>query len=161
MDVFAELKRRVARHPELRVDEREDALEVFPAGDDTFPVALLRDGERYLVHFAGWHEGFDSAREALDCVSYGLFGACRLRVWVRGDTAHRWALEEERNGQWVEHSRKGRLWFPFWRPEHIRVLAVSYPPGQNALTWQVASPAATAARVRISYVIGLPKATSR
>jgi hypothetical protein len=39
-------------------------------------------------------------------------------------------------------------------PEHIRVLAVSYPPGQNALTWQVASPAAAAARVRISYVIG-------
>lgn len=39
-------------------------------------------------------------------------------------------------------------------PEHITVLSVSYPPGENALTWQVASPAATAARVRISYLIG-------
>ena len=39
-------------------------------------------------------------------------------------------------------------------PEEIKVLSVSYPPGENALTWQVASPKATSARVRISYVIG-------
>ncbi|UCC31023.1 MAG: hypothetical protein JSU86_01845, partial [Phycisphaerales bacterium] len=39
-------------------------------------------------------------------------------------------------------------------PEEIKVLSVSYPPGENALTWQVASPEATSARVRISYVIG-------
>jgi hypothetical protein len=39
-------------------------------------------------------------------------------------------------------------------PEKIKVLSVSYPPGENALTWQVASPQATSARVRISYVIG-------
>jgi hypothetical protein len=39
-------------------------------------------------------------------------------------------------------------------PENIRVLSVSYPPGENVLTWQVSSPAAGSARVRISYVIG-------
>lgn len=39
-------------------------------------------------------------------------------------------------------------------PEEIRVLSVSYPPGESALTWQVASPEATSARVRISYVMG-------
>lgn len=39
-------------------------------------------------------------------------------------------------------------------PEQIRVLSVSYPPGENALTWQVAAPRAGPARVRISYVIG-------
>ncbi|MHC5024992.1 MAG: hypothetical protein ACYTGG_13995, partial [Planctomycetota bacterium] len=39
-------------------------------------------------------------------------------------------------------------------PEHIRVLSVSYPPGENALTWQVAAPVAGSARVRISYIIG-------
>lgn len=39
-------------------------------------------------------------------------------------------------------------------PENIKVLSVSYPPNENALTWQVASPAAGSARVRISYVIG-------
>ncbi|GJM27317.1 MAG: hypothetical protein DHS20C16_37320 [Phycisphaerae bacterium] len=39
-------------------------------------------------------------------------------------------------------------------PESIRVLSVSYTPGENALTWQVSSPSAGSARVRISYVIG-------
>jgi hypothetical protein len=38
-------------------------------------------------------------------------------------------------------------------PENISVLSVSYPPNQNALTWQVASPRARAVRVRISYLI--------
>ena len=36
----------------------------------------------------------------------------------------------------------------------VQVLSVSYPPGENALTWQVASEKAGPARVRISYLIG-------
>ena len=39
-------------------------------------------------------------------------------------------------------------------PENIKVLSVSYPPGENTLTWQITSPKATSARVRISYIIG-------
>lgn len=39
-------------------------------------------------------------------------------------------------------------------PANVRVLSVSYPPGENALTWQVSSPNAGSARVRISYLIG-------
>ncbi len=39
-------------------------------------------------------------------------------------------------------------------PENIRVLSVSYPPGENALTWQISSPRAGSARVRISFIIG-------
>ncbi len=36
----------------------------------------------------------------------------------------------------------------------MRVLSVSYPPNENALTWQVYAPGAGSARVRISYIIG-------
>lgn len=39
-------------------------------------------------------------------------------------------------------------------PEEIKVLSVEYPPGQNALIWQVTSPKAGSARIRISYIIG-------
>ena len=39
-------------------------------------------------------------------------------------------------------------------PDRIKILSVSYPPGENALTWQIAAPEATSARVRISYIIG-------
>jgi hypothetical protein len=43
---------------------------------------------------------------------------------------------------------------PLSGPGDVRVLSVSYPPGESALTWQVASPKAGPARVRISYLIG-------
>lgn len=36
----------------------------------------------------------------------------------------------------------------------IKVLAVSYPPNENALVWSVAAQRSGAARVRISYVLG-------
>ncbi|MBN1344091.1 MAG: hypothetical protein JXQ73_15505 [Phycisphaerae bacterium] len=39
-------------------------------------------------------------------------------------------------------------------PDKIKVLSVRYPPNESALTWQVASPNAGSARVRISYIIG-------
>ncbi len=39
-------------------------------------------------------------------------------------------------------------------PDKIKVLSVSYPPGENALTWQVSAPQAGSAKVRISYIIG-------
>lgn len=36
----------------------------------------------------------------------------------------------------------------------VKVLSVSYPPGEPALVWQVSSSASGSARVRISYVLG-------
>lgn len=43
---------------------------------------------------------------------------------------------------------------PLSGPGTVEVLSVSYPPGQNALTWQVASEQSGPALVRISYLIG-------
>ncbi|MEM1027960.1 MAG: hypothetical protein AAGJ38_07730 [Planctomycetota bacterium] len=36
----------------------------------------------------------------------------------------------------------------------VNVLSVTYPPGENALVWQVSSSASTSVTVRISYLIG-------
>lgn len=36
----------------------------------------------------------------------------------------------------------------------VNVLSVTYPPGENALVWQVASDASTSVAVRISYLLG-------
>lgn len=43
---------------------------------------------------------------------------------------------------------------PLEGPGRVQVLSASYPPGENALTWQIASPEAGSATVRISYLIG-------
>ncbi len=40
------------------------------------------------------------------------------------------------------------------KPLDVKVLSVSYPPGEAALVWQVASSASGSARVRISYLLG-------
>ena len=37
---------------------------------------------------------------------------------------------------------------------NVKVLSVSYPPGENALVWQVAAGDSGSARVRISYILG-------
>ena len=42
---------------------------------------------------------------------------------------------------------------PDGRVEQIRVINVSYPPGENALVWQVYADKPFAARIRISYLI--------
>jgi hypothetical protein len=38
--------------------------------------------------------------------------------------------------------------------DKVQVLSVSYPPGESALTWQVAATQALSARVRIGYIVG-------
>lgn len=42
---------------------------------------------------------------------------------------------------------------PLGHPDQVRVLNTSYPPGENALVWELSSPAAQEERVRISYLM--------
>jgi hypothetical protein len=47
---------------------------------------------------------------------------------------------------------------PLADPAAVQVLSVSYPPNENALTWQVSAAEAGSARIRISYImVGLDK----
>lgn len=42
---------------------------------------------------------------------------------------------------------------PLTRPDDVKILNTSYPPNENALIWEIASPAAQEERVRISYLL--------
>jgi hypothetical protein len=42
---------------------------------------------------------------------------------------------------------------PLSHPKDVKVLNTSYPPNENALIWEIASPAAQEERVRISYLL--------
>jgi hypothetical protein len=99
VDLFARARDRLKNYPDLRYTETPSSIEVMPSHDSGFPVALLRESAAYVVHFAGWHERFDSDSDALNCFAYGLVGECRLRVDYRGQTAYRWTLEALRDGQ--------------------------------------------------------------
>ena len=115
VDPITEISRRLRDHPVLELEEGPGSIEARPAGDGGFPVALFVERDGYTVYFAGWQERFASPRDALNCFLYGLFGECRLRVTYRGATAHRWTLEEQRGGRWIEESTTGQYIFPFWR----------------------------------------------
>lgn len=123
MDVIAEARRRLSERPELKVTEKRDHIEVAAPRKGGFTVALAVEPNGFDVYFAGWHEHFDSAREALNCFMYGLLGDCRLRVHYRGNTAHRWTLEQRRDGQWLREGTTGLILYPFWRRRREVVLS--------------------------------------
>ena len=127
--LFAEIEARLRGHPELAIEKTATSLEVAPRDDGGFPVAVLVEPNGFLVHYAGWHEHFERARDALHCFSYGLFGDCRLRVSYRGTTAHRWTLEHRRGGTWIAESTTGRWLFPFWRRARTVTLRNRSEPG--------------------------------
>ncbi len=122
MDVFAETKARLAPYPHLRFLETCDSFEVAPPNPEGFPVALTLEPGGFTVHYGGWNERFESARDALQCFSYGLLGDCRLRVHQRGARAYKWTLEHHRSGEWLAESTKSSLLVPFWRRRRTRIL---------------------------------------
>ena len=95
----------------------------------------------------------------------------RQRVEVQLDHAQATLVEEERIVPLVAGTNQvdfswagtridpGTIVFRVLGPANggdlqVNVLSVSYPPGENALVWQVASSASGSARVRISYLLG-------
>ncbi|MGD2047165.1 MAG: hypothetical protein PVJ80_08050 [Gemmatimonadota bacterium] len=119
MTVIDEVKARLAKYSEVRYSETADSIEVHPVDDSGFAVGLWVNGERLTVSFEGWHEEFDSAREALNCVAFGLSEECRLSITYRGAVAVKWVVESRQGDSWVEDSEVGLMITPFWRSQTV------------------------------------------
>jgi|SRR5678816_3951422 hypothetical protein len=119
MDVIAEIKARLANYPETQLVETPTSMEVLPQDDAGFPVTLHVTDAGFTVHFAGWHEGFASRKQALNCFAFGLSDACRLCVVYRGAMPTKWIVEAQRDGTWVADSETGLILIPFWLPRRI------------------------------------------
>jgi hypothetical protein len=123
MDPIAEIRNRLTKYPQARSESGANSITVLPADDKGFPVSFAVAGSEYVVSFSGWHEHFTDANEALNCFAFGLSEDCRLKVYKRGNLEHRWTVESRSNGNWVEDSTTGLLFFPFWqrpRVEHLQ-----------------------------------------
>ena len=106
----------LARYPDATVTRAANSISIRPRGDGGFVVELVVDAEGYTVYFdGGWHEGFATEQEAIDCVRFGLSPSCRLAVTYRGSIACRWAVESREGADWKTESVTGLLIFPFWR----------------------------------------------
>lgn len=108
--------RLTSKHPELRYTESMGTIVVHAPVPDGFDVSIT---ESLTVGYDGWHQHFDSEDEALACFAFGFSDQCRLKVTLRGKFAHKWTMESLQNGEWVETSTTGLLFFPFWRAPRI------------------------------------------
>ena len=99
-----------------------ESIRYVPPDASGFEAVLSHGDDEFIVSFAGWHEHFDSADEALRCFMFGLSRRCRLRVLSRGSFDYRWFVQARREDGWVDDSETGLLLFPFWLRRRERYL---------------------------------------
>jgi hypothetical protein len=104
------------KHADLRYTETQDTIVVHAPAPTGFDVSISAD---LTVGYDGWHEHCETPEQALACFAFGFSDQCRLKVTYRGKFAHQWTLESLVDGQWVEDSSTGLLFFPFWRAPRV------------------------------------------
>jgi hypothetical protein len=119
MNPIAELREKLARHPELRFVETPTSIEVAAPSERGFAVSLQTSPSSYTVQFEGWHEHFESPEEALNCFAFAFSGQCRLSITYRGKSPVKWVLEHLRENHWHPESETGLLLVPFWRRARV------------------------------------------
>lgn len=113
MNIITEIKERLKKYPILPVEADSNSVSVKP--ENGFAVWAKSHGNIVTVGFEGWHEEFADPEEALNCFAWGLSNECRLKVISRGGKPHKWVVQSLENGQWVNESTVGLLFFQFWR----------------------------------------------
>jgi hypothetical protein len=123
MNPIDEIKQRMEKYPQARCESDSSSVTVFPITADGFEVTLIVNSiDNYTVHFEGWHEDFNDAKEALNCFAFGLSTNCRLREYRRGNFAYKWTVEHREENEWLEEGTVGLLLVPFWRRRTSRLL---------------------------------------
>ena len=123
MKVIEEIKRRLSKYPDVRMESDASSVTVLPVSAEGFSVALTENlGNGYTVSFEGWHEEFEDAEEAMNVFALGLSDECRLREYRRGRFPYKWTVEFWEDGQWMERSTTGLIFFPFWLKSEVRCL---------------------------------------
>jgi hypothetical protein len=118
MDPIEELKKKLAKHPELRFTTTRTSVTV-PAPSGGFSVSFHASSQDHIIHFDGWHEHFDSTDKALECFAFAYSGECRLAITYRGQTPVKWVLEYLKEGRWHVDSEVGHFFIPFWLRAHV------------------------------------------
>lgn len=114
MKPIEEIKAKLDKYPHVPFKVAGKQIEVLPADEFGFRVALTVNANEYSVFFDGWHEEFGSAEEAVRCFVFGLSSDCRLQVVFRGRFPCKWIVEGLENGEWYPDSETGLLIQPFW-----------------------------------------------
>ncbi len=119
MDPIERILERLTKYPDLDYESTPDNVTILPVNQGGFSVSFQIDGDQYQVNLGGWHEHFDDADEALNCFTFGLSSECRLKITSCGKIPCRWTVQSKENGEWVDDSTTGLLFFPFWKARSV------------------------------------------
>ncbi len=123
MDIIAEIVNKLSKFPAITPIYDKYSVTVEPSQKNGFEVSIDAEGRsEFIVAFDGWHEHFSEPAEAIDCFFFGLFGYCRIKVSVRGNSTHKWELQSFNNGKWETDSTTGFLFFYYWREKSVSYL---------------------------------------
>jgi hypothetical protein len=115
--MFDDIVEKLKKYPKARYGVGKNQLGVLPNMPNGF-IATIRlvTANNFEVWLDGWHDHFETYKEARECLAFALSNRCRLKRYRKGSFSFRWTLEYFVNGQWKEESTTGLLLFPIWRP---------------------------------------------
>ena len=119
MNPLQEVKSKLEKYPHIKYEETSHSISILPNDESGFIIHLEENDSGFTVAFEGWHESFQEAEEALNCLAFGLSNMCRLKITSRGNSPQKWEVESKENNSWVTDSETGLLLFPFWRKQVV------------------------------------------
>lgn len=124
-DPLAEIRLRLAHHPDLAIVDRGRSITVSTGAATGFDVWFSDAREEFVVGLGGWRGHFDKdeAELALEYFLFGLSDRCRVRVDSRAGIDYKWTVEALEDGAWVTDATTSIFWARFWRPKETRYLS--------------------------------------
>jgi hypothetical protein len=64
---------RLKTYPDVKVESGVNFIHAIPSASDGFDIAIAKEAnDLYLVHFQGWHEEFETLKDASECFAFGF-----------------------------------------------------------------------------------------
>ena len=133
MSAIDKIKDKLKKYPKLTYQIDGNKISIEPISVSGFTVWLIANNSDFIVGFDGWHEEFENEDEALNCCSFGLSDKCRLKVVKYGSKPYSWSVESWDGNEWIEDSKVGLIFIPFWKKKlveyHSNSIITSREPG--------------------------------
>ena len=122
------IKQKLEKFPEIKFEEGEGFLKVFPKDTKGFFVSIdkmVKENE-LTVSYAGvevWNNHCADDPEAIRWFFFGLSNKCRLKFCYCGDVLYREIIESHFENDWCSENISGSIFYPFWRKRRIEYLS--------------------------------------
>jgi hypothetical protein len=115
MSAIEQIKKKLLEYPEVTYQDEDNTFIIYSKTPKGFDIIVIKDPNEYIVCFGNCHTHFDSDKEVVDFVGFGLSDNCRVREFKRGNKAYKWIIESKEGDDWQCCYITGSFFFPFWK----------------------------------------------